>query len=130
MEDTQNLEDLKSDRRQGGRRVTDQQMEELAEFRKEMRRYMSRTDKQMKRGEDQFVAIMSQIARTSQSIQTLDENTKDMIKTYRDYQAAARVGTALQKFVVACVKWGGIMGAIGYGVNWLIVHFTDNGLGQ
>ena len=53
-------------------------------------------------------------------------DTRDIVQLHRDFQGVARVGTGVQAFSLWCLKWGGILGALGISINWIVEHFSKH----
>lgn len=104
--------------------MSDQQLQERLEA------HMAHCEQRFARGEEQFSRILSCLQENTEAIRSVDENTREVVQAYHDVQAAARVGNAIQKFIVWCMKWGGILAGIGYALNWILEHISKHPPGQ
>ena len=71
-------------------------------------------------------ALTNSVATLTDNVSALTVDTRDIIRTYKDFQGVARVGNGVQKFVIWCLKWGGIIGGVGVGISWIIEHFSKH----
>ncbi len=78
------------------------------------------------RGEDHFQLVRDCLKANTDAIERLEASTKGVVEAYADVQAAARVGTALQKLVVFLLKFGGSLAAIGWALDRLLHYFKAN----
>ena len=53
-------------------------------------------------------------------------NTSAIVQLHKDFQGAACIGSGVQRFLVWCLKWGGIFGGIGFAVKWTVEYFTKH----
>lgn len=66
------------------------------------------------------------IAKITDSVSKLVEDTGDIIKLHRDFQGAARVGKGVQGFLLWLLKWGVIGTGVATVVMWLIERFNHH----
>lgn len=59
------------------------------------------------------------------SVSSLVDNTSSIVELHRDFQGAANIGTAVQKFMLWFLKWGVIGASIYAGLNWVFTHFKN-----
>lgn len=60
----------------------------------------------------------------AESVKSVADSTAGVVKLYEDVGAAARVGAAVQRFVLWVAKWGTIGAGVAVGLSWLVRHFT------
>lgn len=53
----------------------------------------------------------------------LVKDTRDIVKLHRDFQGVARLGKGIQDFMFWCLKVGGIVGAIGLLLTYIVDHY-------
>ena len=58
------------------------------------------------------------------AINNLTTETKSVVNLQRDLQATARVGKAIQGFLIWTLKWCAIGSSIVYGFNWLLDYLS------
>lgn len=59
----------------------------------------------------------------AESVRSVAESTAGVVKLYEDVGAAARVGAAVQRFVLWVAKWGTLGAGTAYGLSWVVRHF-------
>lgn len=59
----------------------------------------------------------------AESVRSVAESTAGVVKLYEDVGAAARVGAALQRFILWIAKWGTLGAGAAYGMSWVVRHF-------
>lgn len=98
----------------------------LNQHQQDLADHKQQVEERLNRGEAQFATIIQSLAANTSAIETLTANTRGVVQAYADVQAAARVGTALQSFVIWCAKWGGAIALLGYAVHVILEHFKRN----
>lgn len=58
------------------------------------------------------------------AIANLTDNTQEVVAVYNDLKSTARVGAAIQKFLIWLAKWGAIGAAIASMVSFAVDHFS------
>lgn len=59
----------------------------------------------------------------AESVRSVAESTAGVVKLYEDVGAAARVGAAVQRFVLWVAKWGTLGAGVAVGMSWVVRHF-------
>ena len=69
-------------------------------------------EERLEAGERRFEELIQCSRENTAAVTELVEETRDIIKLYRDAQGAMEIGTALQRFGLWCLKWGAIFGGV------------------
>lgn len=95
-------------------------------------RHIAESNNKIQQSEDQYNRLINAqqenakaISKLTESVSSLVEDTREVIKLYRDFQGAARVGERLQDFMFWLLKWGAIGAGIAACINWIITHFKS-----
>lgn len=107
---------------------------ELVRLREEFELHQERFEQHQEVQEarwEQLAIMVEQNTQTTrdiaESVKSVADSTAGVVKIYEDMQGAARVGGAVQKFILWLAKWGTIGGGMAVGISWLIRHFTPPG---
>jgi hypothetical protein len=114
-------------------RCTDQKLFQLC---KDFKEHQARFERHEERETATFGRILDAqhentkaIGDLTGQITSLVTETRASVQLTRDLEGITRVGGGVQKFVLWCLKWGGILGGLGVGISWIIDHFSRNPVG-
>lgn len=103
-------------------------MDEMPRFSDQQLVQLREDFNQFKREQQQQADALSEALREqAAAIADLAQSTAGVVQLYSDMQAATRLGSGVQAFLLWCVKWGVITSGLAYGVRWLLEHFTPPG---
>lgn len=111
---------------------------ELSIMRDELKNLLIRFDDHVVKFDDHILIfddhILMESKKTSDMIEVMKLNTvainnlttetKSVVNLQRDLQATARVGKAIQGFLIWTLKWGAIGSSVVYGFNWLLHYLS------
>lgn len=60
------------------------------------------------------------------SLKELTADTKEIVQLHKDIQGAARIGSGLQRFILWCLKWGGIIGTLGAAIHYITEYLSKH----
>lgn len=103
---------------------------EMQDQRRELHEHIEHCEARLQRGDEQFGQILQCLTDNTAAIQSLDRNTRGVVQAYQDVQATARVGNTVLRVAVWCIKAGGVLAVIGYGIHAAIEHFGNNAPGN
>lgn len=66
------------------------------------------------------------IAKLTDSVSSLVDDTKVIIQLSKDFQGAARVGKGVQNFMLWILKWGMIGTGVVAMIHFVVNHFTHH----
>lgn len=96
---------------------------ELVELRREFEEHRELQEQRW----EQVAMMVEQNTQTTrelaEAVKSVADSTAGVVKLYDDVGAAARVGAAVQRFVVWLAKWGTLGAGMAYGVSWIVRHF-------
>lgn len=61
----------------------------------------------------------------AESVRSIADSTSGIVRVYEDVQGAARVGRAVQAFLLWLAKWGTIGVALAAGVRWALGSYLS-----
>lgn len=112
-------------------RFSDEQLIQLREEFEQHKEEQERCWEQQERRWEQLAVMVEQNTQTTrelaESVQAVAQSTAGVVKVYDDLNAAARVGGAVQRFIVWVAKWGTIGTGLAFGLQWIIRHFMPPG---
>ena len=91
-------------------------MNDLADLQKEFKDHREQQD-------ERFDCMIAAQERNTKAVEALVESTQGVVSLYNDVQGAARVGLALQSFIVWVSKWTLLGTVAAAGAVWLSEHF-------
>lgn len=96
---------------------------ELVELRKEFEEHRELQEEKW----EQLAIMVEQNIQTTremaESVKAIADSTAGVVRLYEDVHAAARVGSALQRFIVWVAKWGTLGTGLAFGLQWVVRHF-------
>lgn len=51
------------------------------------------------------------------------KDSQAVIQLHKDFQTTARIGHRVTDFIIWCAKTGGVLGALGMGIHWVLNHW-------
>lgn len=96
---------------------------ELIELRREFEEHREEQEEKWEQMALMVEANTQTTREIAESVKTVAESTAGVVKLYEDVHAAARVGAAVQRFIVWVAKWGTLGAGMAYGLSWVVRHF-------
>ena len=104
--------------------------EQLIQLREEFEQHKEEQNECWERQERRWEQLAIMVEENTQTTRELAESvckiadsTAGVVRIYDDVQGAARVGAALQRFIVWVAKWGTIGAGLAVGMSWVVRHF-------
>ena len=111
-------------------RCTDEKLFQLCE---KFDLHVERFDEHEAHEEAKFLRLIEAQQNNTQAISELTTqvsalvtDTRDIVQLHKDLQGAARVGSGIQRFILWCMKWGGIIGGLGAALHYLVEQFSKH----
>lgn len=79
-------------------------------------------EERLEAGERRFEELIRCSRENTAAVNELVEETRDIIKLYRDAQGAIQIGSVLQRFGIWCLKWGAIFGGFFAALKFWVGH--------
>lgn len=79
-------------------------------------------DKRLDAGERRFEELIRCSEENTKALNLLADETRDIVQVYRDTVGAIKVGTAVQRFGIWCLKWGAIFGGFFAALKFWVGH--------
>lgn len=110
--------------------------EQLIQLRNEFEEHKEEQERCWERQEERWEQLAVMVEQNTQTTRELAESvckiadsTAGVVRVYDDVQSAARVGGALQRFLVWLGKWGAIGTGAVVAVRWILHNFPPPGSG-
>lgn len=112
-------------------RFSDEQLVQLREEFEQHKEEQAQCWEQQEQRWEQLAIMVEQNTQTTrelaESVRVVAESTAGIVRIYEDVNAAARVGGALQRFILWIAKWGTIGTGLALGLQWIVRHFMPPG---